>query len=128
MLTVPRFRSFFYVLSVLALIGGAALLAYGQWSKPLLDAERAMQARDSEGALRAYGVSVARFRERAPMQQLLRDDYARVAQNQLAILYRTGQYESVIDTAGSAPVGSSVASPGRRNRCRHSPRTRSCCT
>ena len=104
MVTLPRFRSFFYLLSVLALIGGAALLAYGQWSKPLLDAERAIQARDSEGALRAYGVSVTRFRERAPMQQLLREDYARVTQNQLAILYRTGQYESVIDTAGSAPV------------------------
>jgi hypothetical protein len=104
MLTVPRFRSFFYFLSVLALIGGAALLAYGQWSKPLLEAERAIQARDSDGALRAYSISVARFRERAPMQQLLHDDYARVTQNQLAILYRTGQYESVIDTGGSAPV------------------------
>lgn len=104
MLTVPRFRSFFYFLSVVALIGGAALLAYGQWSEPLLEAERAIQARDSESALRAYSISVARFRERVPMQQLLHDDYARVAQNQLAILYRTGQYESVIDTAGSAPV------------------------
>jgi len=104
MVTVPRVRSFFYFLSVLALIGGAALLAYGQWSKPLLEAERAIQARDSEGALRAYSVSVARFRERPPMQQLLREDYARVAENQLAILYRTGQYETVIDTAGSAPV------------------------
>ena len=104
MVTVPRFRSFFYLLSVLALIGGAALLAYGQWSKPLLEAERAIQARDSEEALRAYSVSVARFRERPPMQQLLREDYARVTENQLAILYRTGQYETVIDTAGSAPV------------------------
>ena len=104
MVTVPRFRSFLYFLSVLALIGGAALLAYGQWSKPLLEADRAIQARDSEGALLAYSVSVARFRERPPMQQLLREDYARVTQNQLAILYRTGQYETVIDTAGSAPV------------------------
>ena len=104
MLTVPRSRSFLYFLSVLALIGGAALLAYGQWSKPLLEAERAVQARDSEGALRAYGVSIARFRERAPMQQLLPQDYAGVAHNQLAILYRTGQFETVIDTAGSAPV------------------------
>jgi hypothetical protein len=104
MVTVPRFRSFFYFLSILALIAGAALLAYGQWSKPLLDAERAIQARDSGGALRAYGVSIARFRDRAPMQQFLHEDYARVAQNQLAMLYRTGQYDSVIDTGGSAPV------------------------
>jgi len=104
MLTVPRFRSFFYFLSVLALIGGAALLAYGRWSEPLLEAERAIQARDSEGALRAYGLSVARFRDREPMQQLLREDYTRATHNQLAILYRTGQFETVIDTAGSAPV------------------------
>ena len=104
MVTVPRFRSFFYLLSVLALIGGAALLAYGQWSQPLVEAERAIQAREPEGALRAYAVSIARFRERAPMQQLLRQDYAGVAHNQLAILYRTGQFETVIDTAGSAPV------------------------
>jgi hypothetical protein len=104
MVTVPRFRSFFYLLSVLALIGGAALLAYGQWSKPLVEAERAIQARDREGALRAYGVSLARFRERAPMQLLLRQDYAGVAHNQLAILYRTGQFDTVIETAGSAPV------------------------
>jgi hypothetical protein len=80
------------------------LLAYGQWSTPLLEAERAIQARDFEGALRAYGASIARFRERAPMQQLLRGDYARVTQNRLAILYRTRQFETVIDAAGSAPV------------------------
>ena len=104
MVTLPRVRSFFYLLSVLALIAGAALLGYAQWSKPMLEAERALEARDAEGALRAYGASVTRFRARSPMQQLLHDDYARVAQNQLAILYRTGQYETVIDTAGSAPV------------------------
>jgi hypothetical protein len=104
MVTVPRLRSLFYLISVLALIAGAALLAYGQWSKPLLEADRAAQAHDQEGALRAYGISVTHFRDRTAMQQLLRDDYARVVHNQLAILYRTGQYESVIDTAGSAPV------------------------
>src|SRR5262245_19517124 len=104
MLTVPRFRSFFYLVAVLALVGGAALLAYGQWSSPLLEAERAVQARDSEAALRSYGLSVARFREREPLQQLLREDYTGAAHNQLAILYRPGQFETVIDTAGSAPV------------------------
>src|SRR4051794_40516658 len=104
MATAPRFRSLFYASSVLALIGGIGLLAYGQWSKPSLDAERAIQAHDPEGALREYGVSIARFRERTAMQQMLRDDYARAAQNQLAILYRTSQYDAVIDAAGSAPV------------------------
>src|SRR4029077_15485521 len=97
MVDLPRFRSFFYLLSVLALIAGAALLAYGQWSRPLIDAERALEAHDSEGALRAYGVSIARFRAQTALQQRLPDDYAQVAQNQLAILYRTGQYETVID-------------------------------
>ena len=106
-MTIPRFRSFFYFVSVLALVGGALLLAYGQWSKPSIDAERAIEARDSEGALRAYGVSVARFHEREPMQQLLRNDYARVAHNQLALLYRAGQYDTVIDAAGSAPPDAS---------------------
>jgi len=101
---LPRLRSFFYLSSVVALIAGVVLLAYAQWSKPLLEAERAIAALDSETALRAYSASVTRFHERAAMQQLLHDDYARAAQNQLAILYRAGQYESVIDTAGSAPV------------------------
>ena len=104
-MTIPRFRSFFYLVSVLALVSGVALIVYAQWSKPLMEAERAVQARDSEAALRAYGVSAVRFRERAPMQQLLGGDFARLTHNQLALLYRTGQYEAVIDAAGTAPVG-----------------------
>jgi hypothetical protein len=95
----------FYVVSVLALIGGLALIAYGEWSKPLIDADRAVQSRDSLGALRAYGASAVRFRDRAPMQQLLAGDFARLTHNQLALLYRTGQYEAVIDAAGTAPSG-----------------------
>ena len=103
-MNLPRFRSFFYFVSVLALLGGVALLAYSRWSQPLLDADRAIKARDMDAALRAYGASIARFRDREPMQQLLREDYAQASQNQLAILYRTGQYDTVIDTAGSAPT------------------------
>jgi hypothetical protein len=102
-----RLRSFFYLVSVLALVGGLALIAYAQWSKPLIEAERAVQDRDTEGALRAYGVGAARYRERAPMQQLLGADFARLSHNQLALLYRSGQYEAVIEAAGTAPVGAS---------------------
>ena len=36
--------------------------------------------------------------------------------------------EQVVRGLWQHPVGSSVASPGRRNRCAHSPRTRSCWT
>ena len=104
MVNLPRVRSFLYLLSVIALIAGVTLLAYSQWSQPLIDAQRAVDAHDAEGALRGYQAGIARFRQRDALQQLLRDDYARAAQNQLAILYRTGQYDTVIDTAGSAPV------------------------
>lgn len=103
-MTTPRLSSFVYLISVGALIAGAALMAYGEWSRPLVDAERAIAIHDSESALRAYAASVARYRERTPMQQVLRDDYARAAQNQLATLYRTGQHEALIETAASAPA------------------------
>jgi hypothetical protein len=101
--TLPRIRSVFVLLSILALLAGAVLLAYNQWSKPMIEAERAVQAGEPERALAEYAVSIGRFRERASTQQMLPDDYARVMHNRLALLYQTGQYDAVIDAAGTAP-------------------------
>ena len=100
---MPRFRSFIVLLSVLALLTGIALLAYGRWAKPLAEAAQAMEEGDPERALGAYAVSSARFRELATTQQLLPDDYARVTHNQLALMYRAGQYDEVLEAAEAAP-------------------------
>lgn len=103
MLRLPRVRSTLVLVPVLALLAGAALLAYSGWSKPLMEAEEALKARDPEAALKAFHAGATRFRELPAAQQLLRAEFAGVTHNQLALLYRKAEYDKVIETAEGAP-------------------------
>ena len=100
---IPRVRSFVAFVSVLALIAGIALLLYARWSEPQLEAAAAVQAGDAAHALDVYRVSTARFKEMPITQQLFSRDFARATHNQLALLYKAGNYDAVIETADTAP-------------------------
>lgn len=100
---LPRLSSALVVASLLAFAGGAALVAYGRWSRPMVVAADAVAHRDSARALSAYELSEARFRRFSPTQRMLGGDYARLTHNQLALLYQTGQYDAAIDKAEGAP-------------------------
>lgn len=100
---IPRFRSLFILVAVLALLLGVALLAYGRWSRPLLEAAAALDSGDSERALGAYGQAAERFETFAPTKQLMAKDFALVNYNRLALLYERGEYDALIEAAEAAP-------------------------
>jgi hypothetical protein len=100
---LPRFRSVFLLGAVLALIAGAALVVYARWTEPITEAAAAIQAQDPERALAAYDVSAGRFREVALAQRLLPREQSLVSHNKLALLYRQGRYDDVIEMATEAP-------------------------
>lgn len=93
----------FVLLAVAALVAGCALIAYARWSKPLADAELALKTGDVDGALAAYGVGAERFRGFTPSRDLLARDYALLTHNRLALLYRRGEYDALIEAADDAP-------------------------
>ena len=101
---LPRVRSSVVFLSLIALITGIALLVYDRWSTPLLHAAAAVREGDSTRALAAYQVSTSRFGEMPITQQLFPRDFSRAAHNQLALLYRAGNYDGVIEAADNAPA------------------------
>lgn len=99
----PRFRSSFVAVAILALVLGAALLAYGRWSEPLAEAAGATEAGDRAAAVDAYKVSAERFRTIPATQQLLSADHALVSHNQLALLYQLNRYDELLEAAADAP-------------------------
>jgi hypothetical protein len=102
---LPRARSFVVLMSVLALLAGVGLLLYAHWSKPLIQASRAAEVRDVEGALGAYATGASRFRDVVLSQRAFHDDFAWLTYNRLALLYRTGRYDAVLEAADGAPPG-----------------------
>ncbi len=100
---LPRLRSVLVLASLLALAGGAALVAYGRWSIPMAAAADAAAHRDAALALSAYERMDARIRRWPALGRVLAGDSERVAYNQLALLYRTGQYDTLIEKAEGAP-------------------------
>jgi hypothetical protein len=82
---------------------GIALLLYARWSVPLFQAAEAAEAGDATHALAAYQISTSRFEKMPVMQQLFPRDFSRAAYNQLALLYKAGNYDGVIEAADTAP-------------------------
>lgn len=103
---LPRLSSVLVLASLLAFAGGAALVAYGRWSIPMAVAADAAAHRDAALALSAYERMEARVRRWPTVGRVLAVDYESVANNRLALLYRTGQYDAVIEKAEGAPDAS----------------------
>ena len=100
---LPRFRSMFILGAVLALIAGAALVLYARWTEPIMEAAAAIHRQDAERAVGAYAVSARRFGDIAVSQRVMPDELSLVAHNRLALLYRLGQYDELIEKAAEAP-------------------------
>ena len=104
---LPRVRSFVVFVAVLALIAGAALLVYARWTEPQIEAAAAVATGDSARALEAYRSSTGRFKDMPVTQQILPRDFARASYNELALLYRSGNYDAVLEAADTAPPAAS---------------------
>jgi len=103
---MPRFASLVTVLALLACAAGAALVAYGRWTRPIAAAGAALEAGDLQGALTPYAESARRFRALPLSQRLLDRDFSLVAHNQLAALYQLRRWDDVIERAVDAPPAS----------------------
>ena len=99
-----RFRPLPALLLTLALLAGGAAVAYARWARPLADAERALAAGDTRAALDSYAAAERRFSRFAILRTLFPAGYATAVYNQLALLYREGKYDAVLEKASTAPA------------------------
>ena len=79
------------VLSVLAVLAGAAAVGYAVLARPLLDADRALTAGDADAALERYATAERRFGRFRLGRLVFAGDYADSIYNQLALFYRAGE-------------------------------------
>jgi hypothetical protein len=92
-----------WLVSVLALIGGAGLVALSAWSRPLADARDAAEAGRLDQALEHYAAGEARF-DRLPItKQILPAAYHAAIANQLSLQYELRRYDDLIEKAASSP-------------------------
>lgn len=90
-----------------ALVGffllGCLAIAYGWWLRPLSEAERALAAGRAAEALELYGAAERRFGRFGATRVLFAGPHAMAVENQLALLYRRGDFDSVLEKAAAAP-------------------------
>jgi len=98
-----RVRPLPAVLLTLALLAGGAAVAYARWARPLVDADRALAAGETSAALEHYGAAERRFSRFAILRSLFATEYSTAVYNQLALLYRDGRYDAVLEKAATAP-------------------------
>lgn len=82
---------------------GAALLWFSTWRQPLLDADAAAAAGDWPRALDRYAAAEARFNEWPVARRLFPTAYRRALGNQLAVQYKLGAFDAVIQKAETVP-------------------------
>jgi hypothetical protein len=94
------------VIMLLCLVCGAGLLILSLWLQPLAEGERAAAHGQLQRGLDRFTVATARFGRLPVMQQLLPGLHAAARTNRFRLLYRRGEYatllEQTVDAAGSA--------------------------
>jgi hypothetical protein len=103
----PRFHPLTAAALVLTLLVGAAAVAYGRWSRPLRDGEAAAAEGRREEAIAAYRLAEERFGRWPLTRFLFAREHAVAVTNQLALLYRAGDFDGVVDKAAASPSGAS---------------------
>lgn len=89
----------------LLLLCGCALVAYGRWARPLMDAEQAIRDGKFELALEHCKTGEARFDKISVAKQLFSSHYQTILYTEVWLLYRLKQYDATIEKAGNSPEG-----------------------
>src|SRR6184192_3763669 len=92
-------------LMIVVLLIGCAALAYARWSKPVADADEALDRGDYAAALAGYATGESRFDRLPPVKHALSAEYDRIVSNELWLLYRLDRFDETIDKAERAPEG-----------------------
>ena len=82
---------------------GCLAIAYGWWLQPLAAAEREWAAGRSAAALEGYAAAERRLGRFGATRFVFAHQHATAIYNQLALLYRGGNYDAVLEKASSAP-------------------------
>jgi hypothetical protein len=101
---LPRFRPLSAAALVLALLAGGAALAYAGWTRPLVEADAEARDGRAAAALAGYARAERRFGRFEITRMLFARQYSAAVANQLALLYRAGDYDAVIDKAAASPA------------------------
>ena len=92
-------------IALLLFAAGFAALAYGWWTGPIGDADRALADGQLDRALALYAQAESRFDRTAAAKRLFGSEYDRIVANQLWALYRLQRYDDAIEKADRAPEG-----------------------
>jgi hypothetical protein len=92
-----------WFLAVLALVSGIALVAIGQWHRPLLEAEQEADQGRVETALAGYAESERRFERLPTLKQFAPAGHGASVGNQLALMYKLGRYDDLLEKASTSP-------------------------
>ena len=92
-------------LLIVVLLAGMAAVGYARWTRPIAEADQAMDQQQWGRALAAYAAAEARFDRIPATRQYLADDYTRTVANQLWLLYRMQRYDDLIEKAERSPDG-----------------------
>jgi len=92
-------------LMVVLLMVGCGAVAYARWTRPIADADTALDEGNYARALAGYSAGEARFDRFAPAKQALATEYNRIVSNELWLLYRLERFDQTIDKAERAPEG-----------------------
>jgi len=90
---------------VVLLVAGLAAIAFARWTRPVADADAALDAGNYPQALAGYAAGEARFDRMPPVKQAFAAEYNRIVSNELWLLYRLERYDEAIDKAERAPEG-----------------------
>lgn len=101
---LPRVRPLTAAVLVVTLFAGAAAIAYGRWTALLLAADQAAAEGRHEEALAGYRAAEQRFGRFAITRFIFAKEHGAAAFNELALLYRGGQYDVVVDRASVSPA------------------------
>lgn len=97
-------RARVWTVAVLAFLGGAGLLWFSTWRQPFVEADAAAAAGDWPRALDRYVAAEARFTEWPVTQRVFARTYRDTLANQLAVQYRLGDLDGVIEKTGAIPA------------------------
>lgn len=91
-----------WFVAVVSLLAGGGLVAFSRWAQPLAQAAHDADTGNVEKAMQGFADSEARFDRLPAAKQFLPEGYDASVANQLAIRYKLGQYDELLEKAATA--------------------------
>jgi hypothetical protein len=97
-------RAVAVVSAIVALIGGALLLWFAAWQRPLVSADAAASTGNWKSALDGYAAAEAQFNDWPLAQRAFPGAYRAALANQLEAHYRMGNLDAVVEKGETVPA------------------------